>query len=927
MELPLCDLSLAVVHRAQISLRQLSHQLATTPDAGRRQALQQYVAHTRTLLLRLLVLVRWTRERNSSFVKPCADDALRLNTYHFEIQRSVQDLSFLHRDGLWQACVPPYDMRAALDVVGHGSYTQLPRAIAPPPKPPQQLTQTTASSDPSAVEALAWLRGALRLRRTTWKLPALMEVSDASGSIVCTVPGEYELALSAHPPSDAPLKVLRLVLLGSGVAVGRTSAKARQRAQQALDAQPDQPLFAVHTDLHALCCERALDALHVQAGTLLRTSAWAASLRVERMSQPTEGKAARTGAAGVRLSYLWQPGGAAAGAIGGGAGADAAAAKRASIVITPAEETGLRLRHEPALTRMKKADSAPEEESQWVSAAALDAEAMLLSALRERSALTLREVARVLDEMRGPSLPAGPSGGVVANGLLPLLRVTEQASLAVSHRDGQYVCLAGKAARRLLGAVAPSGSAGPAAGVSAGVMAGVAAATALRLSPPLAALERAALAVGVPAGAVPPLAPLLSATDGAVLWAPVSSVSADASGVTDARWLPLTAAPGWGVEVRVSIASTAEDAPTTSPSPRLTLEYNLLWLQPPATGALGATARAVFALTSEVDAAEAAEMAAPDTADLDGSARLARLVPLLLSTGATRACLEALDAAASASGLQCERQSSGLTLCLVDLPDSSRACPLLATAFQLPTDTPRMPPVLQSTQSGWKALVPQLSPPPGVAARSSLCSGAVVTFGSQGATLCYPPPSAWSIHDLLLDLQGVAMAHALLRRLGEQRVVGELEGIRIAEASCAGIGLHTRARRHVRIEWRGSNSSDGAAPTSAAAMAIEPPPQPVLQLRLRVDGVPLPAVHRQALTLLDAGSFGELLRLCDLDAPRGAGGEGGAEAAVATPPPRVSGGESAPGACGAPGAAAAAAETTTNDQSKAQAVGSKRRRG
>ena len=77
-------------------------------------------------------------------------------------------------------------MRAAIDVLGRGSYSQLPLALesAEPPLPP--------SADEKR-DALAWLRDVLRYRCAHWRLPEGVELRQGRGCVVCRLPGEYEV--------------------------------------------------------------------------------------------------------------------------------------------------------------------------------------------------------------------------------------------------------------------------------------------------------------------------------------------------------------------------------------------------------------------------------------------------------------------------------------------------------------------------------------------------------------------------------------------------------------------------------------------------------------------------------------------------------------------------------------------------------------
>ena len=191
---PLDDAVFAVATQVHGGLVSLSQQLAAQPDDGRRAMIKQFITYARTLLLRLLALVRWLKERHE-MLEACRADSIRFQNQHTEMRRAADELFFLHSRDLWQACVPPYDVRAALDVITRGTYTQLPLSIAPADATGDRDAAADAR-DRSA--ALDWLRRALRLRRCAWIMPEGMECRDASGCIVCTVEGEYEMAISAQ---------------------------------------------------------------------------------------------------------------------------------------------------------------------------------------------------------------------------------------------------------------------------------------------------------------------------------------------------------------------------------------------------------------------------------------------------------------------------------------------------------------------------------------------------------------------------------------------------------------------------------------------------------------------------------------------------------------------------------------------------------
>ena len=184
------DLAFAAITQVHSSLTQLPRQLQHLRDEDRRALLRKFIGYSRTLLLRLLALARWAKERHV-LLRAASSDLERLQGQHIEMRRAADELFFLHADGLWQACVPPYDVRAALDVLCNGTYSQLPRAIGPPLL--DDRAAETVAQDRTA--ALEWMRGVLRLRRCAWRLPKAMEVRDGSGCILCTVDVMFELRL------------------------------------------------------------------------------------------------------------------------------------------------------------------------------------------------------------------------------------------------------------------------------------------------------------------------------------------------------------------------------------------------------------------------------------------------------------------------------------------------------------------------------------------------------------------------------------------------------------------------------------------------------------------------------------------------------------------------------------------------------------
>ena len=125
---PLSDLVFTATHSVHHGLLQLSERLGQNlTDLQRREYLLQYIAQARTLLGRLLALSRWSAARMPE-VQRASDALAELDRRQLGMRKMADELFFLH-EALPAACAPPYDVRAAVDVLGSGRYSQLPRTI------------------------------------------------------------------------------------------------------------------------------------------------------------------------------------------------------------------------------------------------------------------------------------------------------------------------------------------------------------------------------------------------------------------------------------------------------------------------------------------------------------------------------------------------------------------------------------------------------------------------------------------------------------------------------------------------------------------------------------------------------------------------------------------------------------------------------
>jgi len=1000
VSIPLSDLVYAVIQQTHSHLLSLPQRLVHLRDFDRRAAIRQFVAASRTLLARLLVVVRWAQEQRH-LIHACASDVHRIEQQRAQLRSAADEFYFLQnaapqlgKTGLWQACAPPYDVRAALDIIQRGTYTQLPRCI-------DLSAERAVPAAREQAAALEWTHRVLRLRRCAWLLPEGVAVRDGRGCVIASVPGEYEIALSAYPPASGPWKVMRLrpwaqhdkhaaAGVGGGVS-GRAWRSLWQRMQQLLDEAPEaqraQPLLTIHAELHARCSQVLLDSLQRQAASLAR-GAWAGNLRVERVNagvNAVEAAAGGAGAAGaelpvgaassgLRLSYLWNPlalnggisgertgggigpGGGGGGGGGGLGGGGTTGTQQAALLVLPARSHGIILRHEPPLLCLADGASSgavtrPPSISTSISTSisiseALDAEALVAGAIRERSMRHLKRCAESLDEaakaapatseveiegglvngsqprQRQPATaeappatatPAAPVGEGMHEGLdeghtLPMLRFSSGAALALQPRDGAYA---------LLGPHAKPPPRPPG-GVEASML------RALQVSAAYASVTRATLALGAPSAALPP--PLVrwvasagtvdksatidprdaqhdAATAPAIAGVPAAL---EAAAAWQLVWVPLPRLDGWGLLVGLTHAPPSVQlilvqlgsAPTV-PASGAVLAARAVPADQAAAAANGAgephslrlAVLAAHSLTKQLEADPFADLVAEQAAASDTEATAAealgeaptsaatyssqrpftatyssdalaglacRLMPTMLALGTARATAEVLFAGAAHAALACERLGGGLELQLAGALAADCCAPLLDGALRRLTDTPTAAPILCPVEGGWMALVPLLPQPPGVASRSRLASGGTALFDARGAALRYAPPTIWSVHDLLCDLQGIAIAHALLRQFEALREAGLLNGVVLCEASCAALTLRTPAGHMLSLDWR-------VYPYRRACGQVRPPARPVLLHRIRVDGLPLAPVQRQASALLAAGALDEMMRLCDLE--------------------------------------------------------------
>ena len=402
---PVEDVVYAATHAVQEGLLRAAQQLGTRmTEAQRRRALRDHLADVRATLERLLLLVRWAADSHPTAL--ALSSALSSSLEQQDAMRRVaDDLFHMHR-AMPLAVAPPPDVFAAVDMLSTGSYSQLPQSIRAP----------VAEEPPGRIEtsgALRWLRAELRKKRSHWRLPDGVSVEPLRGALRCFAEGEYELAMTAEGSGGATAwKLIRLRLLTAassrsspdhGAATPAQWRRLWRDAETTLSRRPRQPLLLLHPPLHAACAQLGLVRLRAQAASLSR-GAWAGRLAC------TAKLNASGGVASLTLEYAFSP----AHPFGTSGGGMEAALGRSSLTVRPAPSRGLEVSHTPPIAKREAAWSAnspwpgssgaisvaapgmPLEEWEALSLEGLSAEAVLQSAIRDRSAVSLEALRRKL---------------------------------------------------------------------------------------------------------------------------------------------------------------------------------------------------------------------------------------------------------------------------------------------------------------------------------------------------------------------------------------------------------------------------------------------------------------------------------------------------------------------------------------------------
>lgn len=101
-----------------------TYSLPAKNDDNRKRAIIAYVVSNRRQIIKLLVLLRWSRDSTQE-VERCMNLVAFLQRQNFQLERAVESLKAT-RESLLTARVRNYDLVTAVDVFSAGTYTRLP---------------------------------------------------------------------------------------------------------------------------------------------------------------------------------------------------------------------------------------------------------------------------------------------------------------------------------------------------------------------------------------------------------------------------------------------------------------------------------------------------------------------------------------------------------------------------------------------------------------------------------------------------------------------------------------------------------------------------------------------------------------------------------------------------------------------------------
>jgi len=266
------------VQKAFIDLRNLADNLPMASDTERKRSLVEYANRTRATMIRLLVLLKWSRV-NLHKVYSCWN-VLEVLERQDSSCRDAADMLYTTHDMLKLARAPAYDIATAIDVLTTGTYPRMPavvKKIATPKKLNPDETQRTVKR----------LNETIRSHLLTTTIPMdFTNISVNNGAITVTYKGLYEACLTLDIRDLTDSWSWRLISLDFFVsdtssanpipATNPIRSLVERRVRSA-----DQPLVELAMILGRLCTSMMFDMLQAQAMILQSSLRWTGVIKVD----------------------------------------------------------------------------------------------------------------------------------------------------------------------------------------------------------------------------------------------------------------------------------------------------------------------------------------------------------------------------------------------------------------------------------------------------------------------------------------------------------------------------------------------------------------------------------------------------------------------------------------------------------------------
>ncbi|XP_064393727.1 mediator of RNA polymerase II transcription subunit 14-like isoform X2 [Halichondria panicea] len=265
---PLSILLDTLLQKAYTDLTILQDILPRKSDGDRKLEIVQYARRTRSLVIRLLALVKWVG--NSKSLDKCSEMSTLLRDQQGLYVNTADQLAHLSRNVLVQACTPNFTLAPAVDVLTTGSYPRLPTCVRDKIVPLPPLTADQSQ------EAFYLIDCAIRCRLLVEQIPLSMKVkSIGQGVVTFMVPCEFEISLSVVGDDvTLPWRLVSMNILvgsslpGSPVLVHEFQKVYLHQLIQSRLCADSAPLLDAYQCLHSFCLSLQLDCLHSQANRL-----------------------------------------------------------------------------------------------------------------------------------------------------------------------------------------------------------------------------------------------------------------------------------------------------------------------------------------------------------------------------------------------------------------------------------------------------------------------------------------------------------------------------------------------------------------------------------------------------------------------------------------------------------------------------------